>query len=311
MRTVGILTGLIACFTAVLPVLTRTQQELHTPWGDPDLQGIWDRRTITPLERPDQFAGRAFLSDDEVVTYEQRARERSDGRPPDDPVTGLTVHAPEDLDFGSTVLTTRQTSLIIDPPDGRIPPLTEEARSRRIAERTAAANRGPADSWEDRSLFERCITRGIPEGMLPGPYNNNIQIVQTPNEVLILNEMIHETRIIPLNRIAQFPAIISQWLGNSHGYWEDSTLVVETRNFSGQVSFRGARENLLLTERFSRFDEDTLAYEFTVTDPTTWTSAWTVSFPMRKSGQPLYEFACHEGNHSLRNILSTARRLNQ
>lgn len=285
------------------------QSDLQTPWGHTDLQGTWDRRTITPLERPAQFADQPFLSDAEVAAYEQRGRERTDGRPPDDPVTGISVHAPEDLDYGSTVLATRQTALIIDPPNGRIPPLTEEARARRAAERAAAASRGPADSWEDRSLFERCITRGLPEGMLPGPYNNNIQIVQTANEVLILNEMIHETRIIPLDNRAPVSRNITQWLGNSRGYWNGTTLVVETRNFSGQVSFRGARENLVLTERYSRIDENTLGYEFTVADPTTWASPWTVSFPMRKTRESLYEYACHEGNHSLRNILSTARHL--
>lgn len=282
---------------------------LLTSWGHPDLQGIWDRRTITPLERPARFAERAFLTDEEMLAYERSSQQRPDGRPLDDPRDGLSVHSPDDLDYGSTYLETGQTSLIVDPADGRIPPLTEEARARRAAQREARAERGPADSWTDRSLFERCITRGMPDGMLPGPYNNNIQIVQTPDAVLIHNEMIHETRIIALDGRPALPDSIRQWLGDSRGHWEGNSLVIETGNFSGQVEFRGAGEGLHVLEKFTRIDEHTLHYEFTVSDPDTWTSPWTVSFPMRRGEGPVYEYACHEGNHGLRNILTTARAL--
>lgn len=293
----------------LFPATLCAQAALRTPWNHPDLQGIWDRRTITPLERPSQFADQAFLSDAQVAAYEQAGRERDDGRPPDAPRTGLSVHDPGDLDYGSTVIATRQTSLVVDPPDGRIPPLTEEARTRRQQERAARADHGDADSWLDRSLFERCLTRGVPEGMLPGPYNNNIQIVQTPDNVLIFNEMIHETRIIALDDRPHLPQTIRQWLGDSRGYWEGDSLVVETTNFTGAVSFHGARENLRVVERFTRQNADMLMYEFTVSDPGTWARPWTVSFPMLSTEGPVYEYACHEGNHALRNILSTARYL--
>ena len=300
-----------ALVALLFPLAALAQVPLLTPWGDPDLQGIWDRRTITPLERPEQFADQEFLTEEQVAAYEQRGRERDDGRPPDAPRAGISVHAPEDLDYGSLVLSTRQTALIVDPPDGQIPPLTEAARARRARERAEAASHGDADSWLDRSLFERCIARGIPEGMLPGPYNNNTQIIQTPDNVLIHNEMIHETRVIPLDDRPHLPSTIKQWLGDSRGYWDGNTLVVETTNFSDKMSFRGARENLQVVERFTRADPETLMYEFTVTDPTTWIRPWTVSFPMRRTEGPVYEYACHEGNHALRNILSTARYLEQ
>ncbi|MEX0619076.1 MAG: hypothetical protein WD180_08985, partial [Pseudohongiellaceae bacterium] len=217
----------------ILPAANLFGQTLTTSWGDPDLQGIWDRRTITPLERPPQFAGQAYLTEEEVAAYEQRGRDREDGRPPDNPSTAPSVHAPDLLDYGTTVISTHQTSLIVDPPDGLIPDYTEAALARRARQREARRQRGPADSWEDRSLFERCLTLGLPGGMLPGPYNNNIHILQTPDEVLILNEMIHETRVIPLDGRPHSPAEMRQWLGSSRGYWDGDTLVIETRNFSG------------------------------------------------------------------------------
>lgn len=282
---------------------------LRTSWGHPDLQGTWDRRTITPLQRPERFADQAFFTDAEAAAYELRSSERLDGRPLDDPRNEPSVHAPEDLDYGSRLLSTRQTSLIVDPPDGRIPPLTEQALARRASERMARQSRGPADSWLDRSLFERCLTRGLPDGMLPGPYNNNILIVQTPDTVLIHNEMIHETRVIFLDNRPHLPATIKQWLGDSKGRWEGDSLVIETTNFSGAVDFRGATDNLHLLERFTRTADDTLMYEFTVSDPSTWVRPWTVSFPMTRTDEPLYEYACHEGNYGLRNILTTARNL--
>lgn len=295
-------------FLPLLPLQAAEPTRL-TSWGHPDLQGIWDRRTITPLERPDRYADQPFFTDEEVAAYELRSSERADGRPLDDPRTAPSVHAPDDLDYGSALLSTRQTSLIVDPPDGRVPPLTEEARTRRAAQRETPSGRGPADSWLDRSLFERCLTRGLPEGMLPGPYNNNIQIVQTPNEVLIHNEMIHETRIIALDNRPHLPSAIKQWLGDSKGRWEGDSLVIETSNFSGQVEFRGSTENLHLLEKFTRLDNNSLGYEITVTDATTWARPWTVSFPMTRGEGPVYEYACHEGNHGLRNILNTARNL--
>lgn len=281
----------------------------RTPWGDPDLQGVWDRRTITPLQRPQRFAEKTFLTPAEIAAYEQASAERDDGRPLDYGRAGISVHDPADLDYGTTVLATGQTSLIIDPPDGRIPPLTPAATARLAAERAARDGRGPADSWIDRSLTERCITWGVPQGMLPQAYNNNIQILQTPDHVMILIEMVHDVRIVPLDGRPHLPSDIRQWHGDSRGHWEGDTLVVDSRNFSAQSSFQNAGENLHLVERFTRIGADQLLYEFTVDDVSTWTEPWTVSFPMRLGDQPVYEFACHEGNYGLLNILGAAREL--
>ena len=276
---------------------------LRTAWGTPDLQGVWDYRTATPLERPDEFEGREFLSNEEVALYEHRAATRADGRPPDDPRSAPSVHAPEWLDYGKTVVSTRRTSLITVPRDGRIPPPSEAGQRRASARRTARQ----ADSHQDRSLWERCITRGLPNGMMPAGYNNNVQLLQTPDTVVVFNEMIHDARIVPLDRRPHIDDAIRQWRGDSRAWWDGDTLVLETTNFSGQAEFRGSGGNLHLVERFTRSGPDALTYEFTVTDPTTWTSPWTVTFPLTRALEPVYEYACHEGNHGLLNILTAAR----
>jgi len=277
------------------------------PDGQPDLQGIWDFRSATPLQRPPQFAGREFMTAEEAAEYERRAAEREDGRPPDDPRTEQSVHPAWWLDYGKTVVKTRRTSLIVDPPDGRIPSLTPEAQQRNAARRAEAATHGPADSYENRSLFERCITRGAPEGLLPGPYNNNLQVLQTPGYVVLLTEMIHDARIVPMDGRPHNNSSVRGWMGDSRGRWEGDTLVVDTTNFNEKISFRGATSTLHLVERFTRLDANTLEYRFTVDDRATWTSPWTVAYPMVKSTEPIYEYACHEGNYGLRNILSYAR----
>jgi len=281
----------------------------RTPWGHPDLQGVWDRRTITPLERPERFADKPFLNREEILAYERASAARTDGRPLDFGRSGISVHDPSDLDYGTTVLAGGQTSLIVSPIDGRIPARTQGSLDKTLARAEAREDRGPADSWIDRSLTERCITWGIPRGMLPQAYNNNIQIVQTPDTVLILNEMIHDIRIVPLDGRPHLPDNIRSWHGDPRGHWEGDTLVVESTNFSAKTNFRNAGENLLLVERFSRTAANQLLYEFTVEDSSTWVQPWSVSFPMVKSDQPIYEFACHEGNHGLKNILSIARHL--
>ena len=286
-------------------------QTPHTAWGHPDLQGIWDRRTITPLERPQRLANKAFLSPEEIIAYERASAARADGRPLDSTRRGISVHDPSDLDYGTTVVAGGQTSLIVDPADGRIPAYTQASAERVAARARAREGRGPADSWLDRSLTERCITWGIPNGMLPQAYNNNIQILQTPSAVLILNEMVHDIRIVPIDGRPHIPENIRQWHGDPRGHWEGDTLVVESTNFSGKTNFRRASENLRLVERFTRTGSNTLQYEFTVEDSTTWVQPWTVSFPMIRGDQPIYEFACHEGNHGLENILRIARNLEQ
>jgi len=277
--------------------------------GHVDLQGIWDFRSATPLERPARFAGREFMTADEVVEYERLALAREDGRPPDDArsTDEQSVHPVWWLDYGKKPVKTARTSLIVDPPDGKIPPLTAEGRARAAARRAAAREHGPADSYEHRSLQERCITRGLPEVTLPGPYNNNLQIVQSPQYVVLMTEMIHEARVVPMDGRPHADVAVRSWVGDPRGHWEGDTLVVDSTNFTDKTSFRGAGANLHLVERFTRLDADTLEYRFTVDDPTTWTRPWTVAYPMIRTDGPIYEFACHEGNYGLRDILSGAR----
>jgi len=279
----------------------------RTADGQPDLQGTWDSRTLTPLERPREFAGREFLTDAEIIDLERRATEREDGRPPSDARTLPSVHPPWWLDYGTKVVGTRRSSLIIDPPDGRVPALTADAQKREAARRAGARGRGPSDGPEDRTLWEQCITRGLPEGMLPAGYNNNVKILQTPGYVVILMEMIHDARIIPLDGRPHLPSNVRSWMGDPRGRWEGSTLVVETTNFSDKVSFHGSSSGLRLVERFTRVDAHTIDYRFTVDDPTTWTQPWTVNFPLVTSDGEMYEYACHEGNYGLVNILRNAR----
>lgn len=279
----------------------------RTPDGHPDLQGVWDYRTATPLERPAQFKDTPFLTDEDVAEYERRAATRPDGRPPDDPRTDPSVQSPDWLDYGKTVVRTRRSSLVIDPPDGRIPPLTPGAQARAAARRDARQNVGPADDPEVRSTWERCITRGLPEGVLPAGYNNNIQIIQTSQYVVLLMEMIHDARIVPLDGRPHLPSGTGQWMGDSRARWDGNTLVVETANFSDRSNFRGSADKLRLVERLTRTSATTITYQFTVEDPTTWTRPWTVEIPLELSDGLVYEYACHEGNHGLRNILSQAR----
>jgi hypothetical protein len=279
----------------------------RTADGRPDLQGIWDYRTLTPLERPREFAGKEFFTDEEAAAYERRAELRPDGRPPDDERSLPSVHPVWWLDYGKKLSGSRRTSLVVDPPDGRIPPLTAEAQARAAAARQSRTLRGSADGAEDRSLWERCVTRGLPEGMLPSGYNNFVQFVQTPSHVVILSEMIHDARIVSLDGRPHAPLGITGWMGDSRGRWEGDTLVVETTNFSSQANFRGSSSGLRLTERFTRTDRGTLGYEFTVEDATTWTRPWTVAWTMTRSADPIYEYACHEGNYGLKHILLNAR----
>ena len=286
---------------------TKAKALPRTPDGHPDLQGIWDFRSATPLERPVRFAGREFMTPEEVVAYEHEALEREDGRPPDDARTEQSVHPSWWLDYGKTVVKSRRTSLIVDPPDGRIPAMTAEGKARAAARRAAAQTHGPADSYENRSLQERCITRGLPEVTLPGPYNNNLQIVQAPGYVMLFTEMIHDARVVPMDGRPHNSPSVRAWMGDSRGHWEGDTLVVDTTNFTDRTSFRGSAENLHLIERFTRLDADTIEYRFTLDDPTTWTRPWTVAYPIVKTEGPIFEFACHEANYGLRDILSGAR----
>jgi hypothetical protein len=294
---------------------------LRTADGHPDLSGIWDFRTVTPLERPDEFADQEFLSAEEVAAYaaervlasnadlnrEEKKRTTTDrGQVNGTRESTDLALAYNDFwwDRGSVVVETRRTSLVVDPPDGRVPPLTDAADKRR-AERTRV-NQRPTEGPEDRPLGERCIT-GFNSGppMLPAAYNMNVQIFQTADHVVLLNEMVHNARIIPLD--GSDHGTVPMWTGVSRGHWEGDTLVVETKNFLRETSFRNSSKNLHLTERIQRTSEGSLLYGFTVTDPTTWTEPWTVELPMRLSDQTLFEYACHEGNYGMEGTLSGAR----
>jgi hypothetical protein len=278
----------------------------RTPWGDPDLQGVWDYRTITPLERPGNLAAREFLTTEEAAALEARAAKRLD-EPPDETVSANTVHAPYWTDPGRKVLEDKRTSLIVEPADGRIPPLTPDAQKRAALRRSTGREGGRADGPEDRSSLERCITWGLPTAILPGLYNNNIQIIQAPGYVAITHEMVHDTRIVPLDGRPRLGSGIRQWFGDSRGHWEGDTLIVETANFSDKTNYRGSGASLHLVERFTRLSADTIGYQITVDDPTTWARSWTAAFPMRPSEGQIYEYACHEANVGLMDILEVAR----
>ena len=277
----------------------------RTSDGHPDLQGVWTNATITPLERPVALAGKAILSESEAAALEEQAAEGNVDRPP--PPGDPGGYNQFWFDRGTKVVWTRHSSLVIDPPDGRVPPLTPAAQKRQ-QEAAAFARLHPADGPENRSLAERCIlwgTAGPP--MMPGPYNNNYQIVQGPGFVMILVEMIHSVRFIPTDGRPHLPATIRQWMGDSVGHWEGDTLVVETTNFTDRTHYRGSDENLRLIERFKRVDADSIDYQFTVDDPTAFTKSWTAAIPMMRSDGGLYEYACHEGNYALTDILAGAR----
>ena len=290
----------------------------RTADGHPDLQGLWTTATLTPLERPPELAGKATLTPEEADAYEQKMRRELNRDIPDSPAgAGVGSYNEVWFDRGTKVAGGRRTSLITDPPDGRVPAMTPAGQRRMDAQREYYRLH-PADGPEDRPLPERCLvwpTVGPP--MLPGPYNNNYQIFQTQDSVAILVEMIHDVRIIPLDGRPHLPSSIRQWLGDARGHWEGDTLAVETTNFTNKTSdisrglqrptFRGTDENLRLTERFTRVDADTLLYEFTIDDPTAYTRPWSGQVPMTNFTGPLYEYACHEGNYAMSGILGGAR----
>ena len=272
----------------------------HTPWGHPDLQGIWDQTTGTPLERAADVADREFLSDEEAAERERRRFAAFDAPPRQ----GSPGNYGSQWRDGSRNALTR-TSLIVDPPDGRIPPLTPAAEQRAAANQARRRDH-PADSWEDRNLWERCITRGTPR--VPNNYNSNILILQTPDTVVLLNEMINETRVVNLDGRPHLEPGIRLWNGDSRGHWEGDTLVVETINFSPKQQFRGFPvDGLRLVERFTRTGPDRMHYEMTLDDPAMYTQPWTVVLPMIETGGPVFEYACHEGNYGMEGILAGHR----
>lgn len=283
----------------------------RTPWGDPALGGIWDYRTITPLERPTDLGDKAFLTEKEAAAKEREAEEREramNEKPAERTEVGGSVGAYNWfwLDFGTQVVETRRTSLVVHPNNGRRPPMTPEARAARSG-KPPWGQEPPPDTYQDLNPFDRCTgTMALP--IFPIAYNNNVQIFQTPDHIALWVEMMASTRIIPLD--GRPHGTIRQPLGDSRGYWEGDTLVIETDNFNDhtkQRRWRGASQNMRLVERLTRIDEGTLEYRFTVMDPETWTESWTASIPMRRTDVPMYEYACHEGNYGLINILAGAR----
>jgi hypothetical protein len=286
----------------------------HTPWGEPDLQGTFSNRTITPFERPANVAGREFFTAEEVAALEKRAQEQSGDEGRSKGTRGDVERAYNDFwwDRGTKV-TTPRTSLVIDPADGRVPELTDEAKKRaadegkRPAFRGAGANGRGTDTWLDRSTFERCITRGMPGAMSPTAYNNNYRITQGPGYVAIQIEMLGGTRVIPTDGRPHINQSIRQWMGHSVAKWEGDTLVVDTTNFTDKVLYRGAAENLHLIERFTRVGPGQIDYRVTIVDPSTFTKQWTLAIPYVDTGEEMFEYACHEGNYGMEGILSGAR----
>jgi hypothetical protein len=310
--------------TTVSKQTTKTWTPPRTPWGDPDLEGLWPSTNVAgaPFERPEQFAGRAVLTDEEFAArakeFASDAERVKKGIEP-----GAQVAPPPPGDSGGGPAhwgerwqrqPTRLTSLIVEPADGKIPPLTPEGRLRDETAWRDSFGPGPWNGPEDLGPYDRCISRGVLGSMFPSAYNNGNQIVQSPGFVVIRTEMVHEARVIPVDGRPHLPQSIRSYMGDSRGHWEGNTLVVETTNFNGKTGARGngnnfpMSESLRLVERFTRLDANTLQYEVTVNDPKTWVRTWKVAYPLKLDPDyQLFEYACHEGNYGLPNILAGAR----
>lgn len=319
-QRLGITLGLVS-----LAALSNAQtyKAPKTPWGDPDLQGIWPGNMGVPMQRPKAMGERTALTDEEyaqrVAQAQRAAAADNEERAPKDARIGI---GPPSY-WTERGKPTRQASLIIDPPDGRIPPLTAEAVKRRKEARGGLGDpaewAGKADSYEDLNLYYRCITRGVTGSIIPVVYNNGNQILQAPGYVVIRNEMIHETRVVPLDGRPHVSPTVREYLGDSRGRWEGDTLIIETTNFTDKTSIgsngvgyngEGGRhsEALKLIERITRVDENTLNYQVTIDDPQTWTRPWTLLIPLKRDpNYQMAEYACHEGNYAMKDILSGAR----
>jgi len=284
----------------------------RTGWGQPDLQGVWDFRSITPLERPQDLADREFLTEEEATQIEQEAVERDarlwnqEAQPTE---VGGNVGAYNNfwMDRGLRAVETRRTSLVIDPPDGRLPAMSGAGQQRAAARRDYQREH-PADGPEDFSAGVRCIL-GFNAGppFLPSAYNNNMQLFQTPEHVVIMTEMVNTARVVPLDGRPHLDPDVLQWSGDSRGHWEGDTLVVETRNFDPKRRWRDTTASAHLVERLTRVDAETLEYEVTVTDPETWERPWTANVPLRRNPEPIFDYACHEGNYAMPTMLAGAR----
>jgi hypothetical protein len=304
----------VAFFVAAATIAVGAQRWTHPrmPWGDPDLEGVWtsDNNFSIPLERPASVADKEFLDgkefDDALASRKRLIDAVADG--------GAVGAGPPHW-YENLAAKSRRSSLIINPRNGRLPALTAEARTRVAAEAAARKGRGPADSWLDRSLWDRCITVGLPAVMFPTGYNNNVQILQAPGYVTITHEMMHDTRVIPLDGRPHVSPKIRQYLGDSRAHWEGTTLVVDVTNFQARdtttihplSATRLAREGAHLIERYTRTAADAVRYEVTIDDPGTFDRPWTAVLDLAPQ-KDMYEYACHEGNRGLENILRAARR---
>ena len=297
----------VVVLTAPAPAFAQADPP-RTADGRPDLSGVWNFSTATPMERPEEVAGKARLSAEEAAEYEAQLAERRRAGDSTSPTASLEARVSYEQAIWferGAALAEYRTSLVVDPPDGRIPALRPAAEARSVA---AGEMRGrPAEGPEDRGLSERCLM-GFNAGppMTPSVYNNNVQFFLTSDHFGILNEMVHNVRLAPLDGRPHLPASLRQWAGDARASWDGDTLVVETRNFLRETSFAGSSAGLHLVERFTRTGPDTLTYAFTVTDPATWVRPWTAEVRMTRSDEPLYEYACHEGNYSMASSLTGA-----
>ncbi len=320
------LSSVIALLAMVPAQATAQGATPKTPWGHPDLQGTYTNKTTTPLQRPEDLADREFLTAEEVATREQAALARNADllqAAAQKTAAGGNVGAYNNFWLDGGTRPTGRTSLIFEPTNGRLPALTPEAERVRAA---AREDRHEADTWDDLELNDRCLIWQAGPPMLPSAYNNNFMIMQTPDYVAIQVEMIHDTRIIPLDGRGHIPSDVRQWNGDMRGHWEGETLVIETTNLprtqanaaavgGDPILLRAANgrsdDTVTVTERITRVDADTLNYEFTIEDPTTWTQSIKGEFPMLRlpAEELLYEYACHEGNYSMEGILGGERTL--
>lgn len=321
------MTGLLAAGIAVPLLAQQKAPSYKTPWGDPDLQGTWtsDDTWGVPMERPTQYGDRAYLTEDELKarqTQVERSKQRIEN-PSDDnhspalaQINGGTANnrgvdaAPVPGQFGEYARrASKQTSQIVEPANGRTPPLTDEGKKK---QQLMASYRGKTpETWTDWSIYDRCITRGVAGSIIPVIYGNGLEIVQTPGYVAIRYEMVHDTRIIPTDGRAHLPASVKSYMGDAVGHWEGNTLVVETTNFNGKMGIGPngggvpGSEDMKLTERFTRASDNTINYELTINDPRTYTAPWKIAFPItHEPGYEIYEYACHEGNMAMKNMIT-------
>ena len=308
--------GALAAAAWLTPALAAGQEAAPPPdaaaprtaWGDPDLQGIWSYATFTPLERPAAFAGREFLTPEEVAEHNLADANRASSERRGELSSERDLALAYNQVWWDRGVSTGRTSLIVDPPDGRLPPLTPAAERRLAAERERRRAH-PFDSWEDRPLQERCMTyQRVPP--VPSGYSNAYQIFQAPGQVVILNEMIHDVRVVPLDGRPPIDGRIRQWNGDGRGRWDGDTLVVETTHYRGDTTWRGfpGTRDLRAVERFTRIDAGTIEYRYTIHDAATYTRPFTVELPLvSPPGYVMYEYACHEGNYSIANALRGER----